>query len=202
MDGVEDKLEAAKGFVNESEAVEALYETMVLLREELVKKNSKIKVLETKLNKKFDEIQVEQVEGVCEEDMCSSPSDNADTSVKSVIDLNVVTEDPVMEFKLSDDEEEEEKKKQLDSMEISDVRVHTLIIKKDIDVHDAPKSRSSSTSKSPKNKFYDSGIRPILKQPSSSPRSCTGSQTDISTLSPSNLTIKYPKATKGDFTIF
>ena len=42
-----------------SEAVEALHQTMVMLREELAKKNAKIKVLEKQLNKSLETITVE-----------------------------------------------------------------------------------------------------------------------------------------------
>ena len=41
-----------------AEAVETLHQTMVMLREELVKKNAKIKVLETQLNSNLEAITI------------------------------------------------------------------------------------------------------------------------------------------------
>jgi hypothetical protein len=179
-----------EAMANKSEAVEALHETMVLLRDELAKKNLRIQNLESKLTKNnnvFDEILVEN-EANSQQQGLELVEDVMSDFVK-IEDYSKVTEDPVLEFKLSDDELEDvddEATKQLDSMEVSDVRVHTLIIKKDIDVHFPPSRKTSNFGG-----LTVSPIRPILKLPSSSPRSCTGSQTDISALSPGSLQQHY-----------
>lgn len=129
---------------NAAEAVSALHKTMVILREELARKNEKIEQLQSKLV--FNE-------------------------------SSETTEDPVLEFNLSDEDEDQENPEgKLDSLEISDVKEHVLFIKKDIDLHWPPLYLKSTCSVSP--------IRPILKPPSNTSRYCTGSQTDISALSP------------------
>ena len=46
-----------------------------------------------------------------------------------------VSEDPVMEFVASEDEKEEV---ELDSINVSDVKVHTFFVKEHIDVHLPP----------------------------------------------------------------
>ena len=76
-----------------------------------------------------------------------------------------------MEFVASEDEVE------LDSINVSDVKVHTFFVKEHIDVHMPPKNLRTKTEG-----MNFSEIRPILRFPSNSPRSCTGSQTDISAL--------------------
>ena len=90
-----------------------------------------------------------------------------------------ITEDPVMEFVASEDEVE------LDSINVSDVKVHTFFVKEHIDVHMPPKCLRTKT----KGMVF-SEIRPILRFPNNSPRSCTGSQTDISALN-LNLELHY-----------
>ena len=96
-----------------------------------------------------------------------------------------ITKDPVMEFVASEDEVE------LDSINVSDVKVHTFFVKEHIDVHMPPKNLRTKTEG-----MNFSEIRPILRFPSNSPRSCTGSQTDISALN-SNLELNY----KGKYLI-
>ena len=145
------------------EAVSALHKTMVLLREELVRKDLKIKQLEARFNRDLEVIQVEGEESIKEE--------NDDEEVHEAFNNgdDMVTEDPIMAFIAEGDDEEEEEN---NSMLLSDVKVHTLMVHQDIDLHQF----------SPQATF--SQIRPILRLPSNSPRSCTGSQTDISALSP------------------
>ena len=71
------------------------------------------------------------------------------------------------------------------AFEETDVKTHTLFIHKDIDVHYPPEV-SNNFQKNKNNKQSAEvtfcNVRPILKMPSISPRSCRGSQTDISAL--------------------
>ena len=93
-----------------ADAVEALHQTMVMLREELVKKNAKIKLLEKQLNKSFETITVEQEDP---EEITTINNDfkmkkDFDNSVeKNIVENNC--DDLVHEFHISDDEEQEEK---------------------------------------------------------------------------------------------
>ena len=86
--------------------------------------------------------------------------DNADP-IQEIDDL--IREDPVMEFHLSDEEDDEENEKNKDSLLVPDVKVHTLIVNQDIDLHLPPESSAKVTF---------SAVRPILKPPPKSPRSC------------------------------
>ena len=98
-----------------SEAVEALHQTMVMLREELAKKNAKIKVLEKQLNKSLETITVELYP---EKEISTRNSDfkiNEEVfeETRNYVEKNIVVEncdDLVHEFHISDDEEEQEKK--------------------------------------------------------------------------------------------
>ena len=98
-----------------SEAVEALHQTMVMLREELAKKNAKIKVLEKQLNKSLETITVELYP---EKEINTRNSDfkiNEEVfeETRNYVEKNIVVEncdDLVHEFHISDDEEEQEKK--------------------------------------------------------------------------------------------
>ena len=98
-----------------SEAVEALHQTMVMLREELAKKNAKIKVLEKQLNKSLETITVELYQ---EKEINTRNSDfkiNEEVfeETTNYVGKNIVVEncdDLVHEFHISDDDEEQEKK--------------------------------------------------------------------------------------------
>ena len=98
-----------------SEAVEALHQTMVMLREELAKKNAKIKVLEKQLNKSLETITVELYP---EKEINPISTRNSDFKIneeetRNHVEKNIVVEncdDLVHEFHISDDEEEQEKK--------------------------------------------------------------------------------------------
>ena len=98
-----------------SEAVEALHQTMVMLREELAKKNAKIKVLEKQLNKSLETITVELYQ---EKEINTRNSDfkiNEEVfeETRNYVEKNIVVEncdDLVHEFHISDDDEEQEKK--------------------------------------------------------------------------------------------
>ena len=98
-----------------SEAVEALHQTMVMLREELAKKNAKIKVLEKQLNKSLETITVELYP---EKEINTRNSDfkiNEEVfeETRNYVEKNIVVEncdDLVHEFHISDDEDEQEKK--------------------------------------------------------------------------------------------
>ena len=98
-----------------SEAVEALHQTMVMLREELAKKNAKIKVLEKQLNKSLETITVELYP---EKEISTRNSDfkiNEEVfeETRNYVEKNIVVEncdDLVHEFHISDDDEEQEKK--------------------------------------------------------------------------------------------
>ena len=98
-----------------SEAVEALHQTMVMLREELAKKNAKNKVLEKQLNKSLETITVELYP---EKEISTRNSDfkiNEEVFEETTnhVEKNIVVEncdDLVHEFHISDDEEEQEKK--------------------------------------------------------------------------------------------
>ena len=98
-----------------SEAVEALHQTMVMLREELAKKNAKIKVLEKQLNKSLETITVELYP---EKEINTRNSDfkiNEEVfeETRNYVEKNIVVEncdDLVHEFHISDDDEEQEKK--------------------------------------------------------------------------------------------
>ena len=68
-----------------------------------------------------------------------------------------------------------------------EVKIHTLKINRDIDVHNPPASNNLCNINFKKSEVTFCNMRPILKLPSTSPRSCRGSQTDISALSPSLL---------------
>ena len=134
-----------------AKAVQALHKTMVLLRDELAKKNQTIHKLERRLYLNQNKISIEnEVDNDPEEEV-----------IEEIDDL--IKEDPVMEFHLSEEENEEN----------PEVKIHTLIVHKDIELHQPPTIDCSST-------------RPILRSLSKSPRSCTGSQTDISALFPIN----------------
>lgn len=134
-----------------AKAVQALHKTMVLLRDELAKKNQTIHKLERRLYLNQNKISIEnEVDNDPEEEV-----------IEEIDDL--IREDPVMEFHLSEEENEEN----------PEVKIHTLIVHKDIELHQPPTIDCSST-------------RPILRSLSKSPRSCTGSQTDISALFPIN----------------
>ena len=134
-----------------AKAVQALHKTMVLLRDELAKKNQTIHKLERRLYLNQNKISIEnEVDNDPEEEV-----------IEEIDDL--IREDPVMEFHLSEEENEEN----------PEVKIHTLIVHKDIELHQPPMLDCSST-------------RPILRSLSKSPRSCTGSQTDISALFPIN----------------
>ena len=134
-----------------AKAVQALHKTMVLLRDELAKKNQTIHKLERRLYLNQNKISIEnEVDNDPEEEI-----------IEEIDDL--IREDPVMEFHLSEEENEEN----------PEVKIHTLIVHKDIELHQPPTIDCSST-------------RPILRSLSKSPRSCTGSQTDISALFPIN----------------
>ena len=93
-----------------AEAVEALHQTMVMLREELSKKNAKIKVLEKQLNKSYETITVEQEDP---EEITTINNDfkmkkDFDNSVeKNIVENNC--DDLVHEFHISDEEEQEER---------------------------------------------------------------------------------------------
>ena len=97
-----------------SEAVEALHQTMVMLREELAKKNAKIKVLEKQLNKSLETITVELYP---EKEISTRNSDfkiNEEVfeETRNYVEKNIVVEncdDLVHEFHISDDEEQEER---------------------------------------------------------------------------------------------
>ena len=101
-----------------SEAVEALHQTMVMLREELAKKNAKIKVLEKQLNKSLETITVELYP---EKEINTISTRNSDFKINEEVfeettnhvEKNIVVEncdDLVHEFHISDDDEEQEKK--------------------------------------------------------------------------------------------
>ena len=150
-----------------SEAVEALHQTMVMLREELAKKNAKIRLLETQLNSNLETISIQP------ENIKNEVNFQQRTEVKHE---EVISDDLVHDFQISDDEEENE---QVTSSK--DVKIHTLIVHKDIDVHNPPPSSSYIKKKSG---VTFCNLRPIVRPPSASPRSCTGSQTDVSALSP------------------
>ena len=101
-----------------SEAVEALHQTMVMLREELAKKNAKIKVLEKQLNKSLETITVELYP---EKEINTIGTRNSDFKINeevfeettNYVGKNIVVEncdDLVHEFHISDDDEEQEKK--------------------------------------------------------------------------------------------
>ena len=101
-----------------SEAVEALHQTMVMLREELAKKNAKIKVLEKQLNKSLETITVELYP---EKEINTISTRNNDFKINkevfeetaNYVEKNIVVEncdDLVHEFHISDDDEEQEKK--------------------------------------------------------------------------------------------
>ena len=98
-----------------------------------------------------------------------------------------------MEFVVSEDENDNEVD-QLDSINVSDVKIHTFFVKEHIDVHLPPPSHIL---RNKTDGMSFSEIRPILRFPSNSPRSCTGSQTDISALNP-NSSLHY----KGNFFIY
>ena len=134
-----------------AEAVQALHKTMVLLRDELAKKNQTIQTLERRLHLNQNKITIETEEGDVIEEQ--------EEVIEEIDDL--IREDPVMEFHLSEDENEEN----------PEVKIHTLIVHKDIELHQEPMIECSST-------------RPILRSISKSPRSCAGSQTDITALFP------------------
>ena len=87
-----------------------------------------------------------------------------------------------MEFVVSEDENDNEVD-QLDSINVSDVKTHTFFVKEHIDVHLPPPSHIF---RNKTDGMSFSEIRPILRFPSNSPRSCTGSQTDISALNPNS----------------
>ena len=103
--------------------------------------------------------------------MISEPDDNEEVDevddaahedpIEEIDDL--IREDPVMEFRLSDEEDEDENEKNKDSLLVPDVKVHTLIVNQDIDLHLPPGNSAKVTF---------SAIRPILKSPPKSPRSC------------------------------
>ena len=134
-----------------AKAVQALHKTMVLLRDELAKKNQTIHKLERRLYLNQNKISIEnEVDNDPEEEV-----------IEEIDDL--IREDPVMEFHLSEEENEDN----------PEVKIHTLIVHRDIELHQPPTIDCSST-------------RPILRSLSKSPRSCTGSQTDISALFPIN----------------
>ena len=134
-----------------AEAVQALHKTMVLLRDELAKKNQTIQTLERRLHLNQNKITIETEEG--------DVIEGQEEVIEEIDDL--IREDPVMEFHLSEDENEEN----------PEVKIHTLIVHKDIELHQEPMIECSST-------------RPILRSISKSPRSCAGSQTDITALFP------------------
>ena len=134
-----------------AEAVQALHKTMVLLRDELAKKNQTIQTLERRLHLNQNKITIETEEGDVIEEQ--------EEVIEEIDDL--IREDPVMEFHLSEDENEEN----------PEVKIHTLIVHKDIELHQEPMIECSTT-------------RPILRSISKSPRSCAGSQTDITALFP------------------
>ena len=82
-----------------SEAVEALHQTMVMLREELAKKNAKIKLLETQLNSNLETISIQPEE----------TKNEVNIQNKTIAKLEeVISDDLVHDFKISDDEEENE----------------------------------------------------------------------------------------------
>ena len=87
---------------------------------------------------------------------------------------NEISDDIVHEFHLSDEEDDNE------IIEKNDVKIHTLIINRDIDVHCPPNIIRNDNQKKSEVEFCN--MRPILKPPSMSPRSCRGSQTDISAI--------------------
>ena len=161
-----------------TEAVEALHKTMVMLREELSKKNQKIRYLESRLNHDLEAIHIDGEE----------PKEEFRTeknSVKEIIDeSNGVSEDPVLEFVLSDEEDEDQNEDQNNSMNVSDVKIHTLVVQQDIDVHPPPRHLTIEPNCGGLMTFSD--VRPILRLPSHSPRSSTGSQTDITALNYQN----------------
>ena len=134
-----------------AEAVQALHKTMVLLRDELAKKNQTIQTLERRLHLNQNKITIETEEGDVIEEQ--------EEVIEEIDDL--IREDPVMEFHLSEDENEEN----------PEVKIHTLIVHKDIELHQERMIECSTT-------------RPILWSISKSPRSCAGSQTDITALFP------------------
>ena len=136
-----------------AKAVQALHNTMVLLRDELAKKNQTIHKLERRLYLNQNKISIEKE--------VEKEEDDQEDAIEEIDDL--IREDPVMEFHLSEEENEEN----------PEVKIHTLIVHKDIELHQPPTINCSST-------------RPILRSLSRSPRSCTGSQTDISALFPIN----------------
>ena len=135
-----------------AKAVQALHKTMVLLRDELAKKNQTIHKLERRLYLNQNKISIEN----------EVDNDPEEEEVIEEID-DLIREDPVMEFHLSEEENEDN----------PEVKIHTLIVHRDIELHQPPTIDCSST-------------RPILRSLSKSPRSCTGSQTDISALFPIN----------------
>lgn len=147
-----------------AQAVEALHSTMVMLRQELAKKDHKIKVLESRLNHDLEKIHVEQEEG-SEGEPDQEP---------------IETSDLVMEFTVSDDEQFDD--------ENSEYKVHKLKVKEHIDVHWSARSESENQGCYFRNEetagMTFSPLRPILKLPTRSqlPKSCTGSQTDISAI--------------------
>ena len=96
-----------------AEAVEALHQTMVMLREELAKKNAKIKVLEKQLNKSLETISTVEHQDEHPEEKITINNNN-DFKMKEGFDSNYVEkiivencDDFVHEFRISDDEEEE-----------------------------------------------------------------------------------------------
>lgn len=179
-------------FDKNAKAVEALHKTMVMLREELAKKNQKIKILESRLNHDLEAIEVEKKEE--EVKIVVNGNYEYDEKIDDFIDEHIVTEDPVMDFVMSEEEEgNDQNEKNLDSMKISDVKIHTLVVKKDIDVHPIPRFLRNNESHCEGMSFSE--IRPILRLPSNSPRSCTGSQTDISALQYQHF---YPEKNPGE----
>ena len=101
-----------------SEAVEALHQTMVMLREELAKKNAKIKVLEKQLNKSLETITVElypekEINAISTRNSDFKNNEEVFEETRNHVENNIVVEncdDLVHEFHISDDEEEQEKK--------------------------------------------------------------------------------------------
>ena len=111
-------------FDKNAKAVEALHKTMVMLREELAKKNQKIKILESRLNRDLEAIEVEKKEEEVKIVVSGNNNYEYDDKIDDFIDESIVTEDPVMDFVMSEEEEgNDQNEKNLDSMKISDVKI-------------------------------------------------------------------------------
>ena len=84
-----------------------------------------------------------------------------------------IIEDPVLDFVLEEDPEPEREKQEF--------KVHKLTVNEDFDIHWPPATFHTRNVPQSTNMTF-SEIRPILRHPKNSPRSCRGSQTDISAL--------------------